>query len=146
MAQPFNIHSETAKAWNKRDYEQLRRLYHPDYVYTGSDGKEWGGGPEAGLAIARMFATAFPDGTLEVKRVLTEGDTAIAEMVGRGTHEGEFMGVPPTHRRVEVPICNVIEVRDGKAYREREYMDMLAIMTQLGVSLEGQKTRTSSPA
>jgi len=42
-----------------------------------------------------------------------------------------------------VPICNVIELRDGKVYREREYMDMLAIMSQLGVPVAGQKSKTA---
>ena len=64
-------------------------------------------------------------------------------MIGRGTQSGEFLGVPPTHRSVEVHICDVIEMRDGKAYREREYMDMLAILTQLGVTASAQKTRTA---
>ncbi len=143
MPRASEIHNEIAKAWNARDFNQLRNLMHADYTYTGSDGKEMAGGQEAGLAIARMFASAFPDGELEVKRVYAQGDTAIAEMVGRGTHGGEFMGIPPTHRRVEVSICNVMELRDGKCYREREYMDMLAIMSQLGVPAAAQRTRTA---
>ncbi|MBZ5585364.1 MAG: ester cyclase [Acidobacteriia bacterium] len=143
MPRASEIHNETAKAWNARDFNQLRNMMHPEYTYTGSDGKEVDGGPEGGLAIAKMFASAFPDGVLEVKRVFTQGDTAIAEMVGRGTQRGTFLGVPPTNRRVEVAICNVIELRDGKVYREREYMDMLSIMNQLGVAATAQKTKTA---
>ncbi|MCL5745022.1 MAG: ester cyclase [Acidobacteria bacterium] len=141
MARPTEIHNEIAKAWNARDFNQLRNLYHPEYTYTGGDGKEMTGGPEAGLNVMKMYASAFPDGVLEVKRVFTQGDTAIAELTGRGTQTGEFMGVPPTHRRVEVRICNVIELRDGKAYREREYMDMLSIMTQLGITVSAGKVK-----
>lgn len=33
-----------------------------------------------------------------------------------------------------VHICNVIESRDGKIYREREYFDMANILAQLGVT------------
>lgn len=143
MAGALEIHREIANAWNARDFNQLRSLLHSEYTYTGGDGKEVTGGPEAGLNIARMFASAFPDGVLEVKRVFTQGDIAIAELIGRGSHRGEFMGVSPTNRRVEVPICNVIELRDGKVYREREYMDMLAIMSQLGVPVAGQKSKTA---
>ncbi len=143
MARASEIHNEIARAWNARDFSQLRNLMHPAYTYTGSDGKELAGGPEGGLSVARMFASAFPDGVLEVKRVFTQGDTAIAEMVGRGTQHGEFLGVAPTHRACEVSICNVIELRDGKAYREREYMDMLAIMNQIGAATTAQRTKTA---
>ena len=126
------IHRELARLWNQRDFQAMRNLLHPAYTYTGGDGKEMTG-PDAGLAIAQMFANAFPDGKLEVKNVYTEGNIAIAEMIGRGNHKGELMGIGPTDKPVEIVICNVIELRDGKVYREREYMDMLTMMTQLGV-------------
>jgi steroid delta-isomerase-like uncharacterized protein len=143
MPQVSEVHREFANAWNKRDFDRIRSLFHAEYTYTGGDGKEMQGGPDVGVSMARMYAAAFPDGSLEVKRVFTQGDTAIAEMIGRGTQKGEFMGVPPPNRRVEISICNVIELRDGKVYREREYMDMLSIMNQLGIALAGHKTRTA---
>jgi steroid delta-isomerase-like uncharacterized protein len=133
MPTPATFHKEAARIWNERDFDAMRALFHPEYTYTGGDGKEIRGGPDAGLGIAKMFAGAFPDAVLEVKKVYTQGDTAIAEMIGRGTHNGALMGIPPTGRRVEINICNVMELRDGKIYREREYMDMLTMMVQMGV-------------
>ena len=44
------------------------------------------------------------------------------------------MGVAPTGRKVTVPICDVIDVRDGKVYAEHEYFDMQHLMQQLGVA------------
>jgi steroid delta-isomerase-like uncharacterized protein len=139
MSAAKEIHEEMADAWNARDYTRLRRLLHPEYSYTGSDGKEVTGGPDAGIGVAKMFAEAFPDGRLRVIRVLAQGNIAMAEMVAKGSHGGDFLGVAATGRPVEVGICNVIELRDGTIYREHEYMDMLAMMTQLGVAtLPGQ--------
>jgi hypothetical protein len=43
------------------------------------------------------------------------------------------MGLAATGKPVELLICNVIELRDGKVYREREYMDMLIVITETGV-------------
>lgn len=133
MSLPASIHRDFAESWNSRDFNKLWNLLHPEYTYTGGDGKEIAG-VDAGIRIARMWADAFPDGRLEVKRVYTEGNTAIAEMVGRGTQTGEFMGIAPSGKRVEVVICNVADVRDGKFYREREYLDMLTILTQIGAA------------
>ena len=133
MATPSDIHRQILDAWNRRDFEALRSLAHPDYSYTGGDGKEMKGGPDVAVNIGRMYANAFPDGKLEIKNVYVQGSTAICEFVARGTHGGELMGIAPTGRRVELSICNVMEVRDGKAYREREYMDLMHMMVQLGV-------------
>ncbi|HET8548668.1 MAG TPA: ester cyclase [Bryobacteraceae bacterium] len=130
---PENIHRALAAAWNARDFDRLRALLNPDYSYTGPDGHEQQG-PEASIAVARLFAAAFPDGRLEVDRVHVAGNVVIAEMTGRGTHGGDFLGIAPTNRPVTLKICNVMEVRNGKATREREYFDMASIFAQLGVS------------
>ena len=127
------IHREVIEATNRRDWDTLRSLHHPQYSYTGGDGQEQTGGPDVGLRIAQMYANAFPDLRLELKRVYVQGDTAIAEMSYSGTHKGELMGIAPTGKCAEGNICNIIEVRDGKIYRERDYFDMNHLLTQLGV-------------
>jgi ketosteroid isomerase-like protein len=133
VVSPHDIHRELLTAWNNRDFERYRSLLHPEYTYTAGDGAEMKGGPDVGVGVGRMFANAFPDSKVEIKGVYVQGDTAIAEFVARGTHDGELMGIGPTGKHVEINVCNIIEVRDGKAYREREYLDMLALLSQLGV-------------
>lgn len=121
------------EAWNKRDFAKMRELMHPEYSYTGGDGQEQKGA-DAGMAVAQMFATAFPDGRIDLVKINEAGDTAIVEFIGRGTHKGELMGIAPTGKTMAMPVCNIMEIRDGKIYREREYMDMMTMMTQLGVA------------
>lgn len=120
------------EAWNSRNFDRMRDLMHPDYSYTGGDGQEQRGA-EAGLAVARMFAAGFPDGRISIVSIKEAGDTVFVEFIGRGTHEGDLMGIAPTGKSIQLPVCNVFEVRDGKIYREREYMDMATLMIQLGV-------------
>ena len=132
MADVSQIHREMMDAWNNRDFSRMRGLLHPEYTYTGGDGKELRG-PEAGIDVAQMYANAFPDGRVEVARVHVAGDTAVAEMVARGTHGGDLLGIAPTGKKVEIRICNVMELRDGKVYREREYFDVMTMLVQLGV-------------
>ncbi len=128
------IARELTDAWNRRDWARYRQLLHPDYSYTGGDGQTQKG-PEAGMALVQMWATAYPDGKIEVQRVhAVSPELAILEFVGRGTHKGDLMGIAPTGRQMSIPVCNVIEVRDGKIVAEREYMDMFHMMQQLGVA------------
>ena len=133
---PKEVAQGALDAWNNRDFDRMRDLMHPEYTYTGPDGREQKG-PEAGMAVAHMFADAFPDGRVEILNTKEAGDTAVVEFVGRGTHGGDLMGIAPTGRPVNIPICEVLEVRDGKIYREREYMDMATMMAQLGVMPAG---------
>ena len=128
-----DVVKESLDAWNSRNFDRMRDLMHPGYTYTGGDGREQKG-PEAGLAVARMFATAFPDGRIDVVNIKESGDTVLVEFIGRGTHKGDMMGIAPTGRSVTIPVCDVLEVRDGKIYREREYIDMAHVLTQLGVT------------
>jgi len=131
MAKVNEIHREMLEAWNRRDFATMRGLLHPQYAYQGPDGKE-AAGPETGLAIAQMYANAFPDGRLEIERVHVAGETSIAEVVARGKHGGDLMGIAATGKDIEIRICNVVEVRDGKVYREREYMDLMTMLAQIG--------------
>ena len=81
-----------------------------------------------------MFATAFPDGKIDVQSIHATGNVAIVEFIGRGTHNGDLMGIAPTGRQISIPVCEVYELRDGKIYAERQYMDMMHMMQQLGVA------------
>lgn len=127
------IAQEFTDAWNRRDWVRYRELLHPDYSYTGGDGKRQVG-RDAGLAVAQMFASAFPDGKIDVQRIHAAGNTVVVEFIGKGTQKGELMGLAPTGRTVEILVSDILEVRDGKIVNEREYMDLLAMMQQLGAA------------
>ena len=133
MSDAACIAREYNDAWNRRDWARYRELLHPEYTYTGGDGQAQKG-QDVGLAVGQMFATAFPDGKIELKSVHATGDVAIVEFIGRGTHKGDLMGIAPTGRQVTVPVCDILEIRDGKIIAEREYMDMMHMMQQLGVA------------
>ena len=133
MSDPATIAREYLEAWNRRDWETFRGVLHAGYSYTGGDGQTQKG-PEAGLAVGQMFANAFTDGKIELRKISVAGDIAVVEFIARGTHDGDLMGIAPTGRRMELPACTVLEMRDGKILAEREYMDMLHMMQQLGVA------------
>ena len=133
MSDVASIAREYNDAWNRRDWARWRELLHPEYTYTGGDGQVQKG-PEAGLAMGQMFANAFPDGKGDIQKITATGDIAIVEFIGRGTHTGDLMGIAPTGRQMTIPVCEVYELRDGKIYAERQYMDMLHMMQHLGVA------------
>ena len=132
MANVTDIQRQLVDSWNSRDWNTYRSLLHSDYRYTGPDGKEETG-PDAGLKIAQMYANAFPDGKLEVKESVSSNNATVSELIAKGTHKGDLKGIAATGKRIEIRIANIMEIRDGKIYREREYFDVMSMMVQLGV-------------
>lgn len=126
---------EYLESWNRRDWDTFRAALAPGYTYMGGDG-EIHEGPESGVEVGQMFATAFPDGKLDLKKPIVSGDTAVVEFTASGTHTGDLMDIPPTGKTMSIPVVVVLEFRDGKIVAEREYIDMLHMMTQLGLAPE----------
>ena len=65
--------------------------------------------------------------------MIAEGETVVLRCTFTGTHEGEFMGIPPTGRRIEVGEIHIYRLEDGKAVEHRVGRDDLGAMRQLGV-------------
>ena len=56
----------------------------------------------------------FPDLTIAVEDVMAEGDKVTARVTMHGTHSGEFQGIAPTGRRVEVRALDMFRIEHGK--------------------------------
>ena len=132
MSDAASIAREYLESFNRRDWGRIRELFASGYSYTGSDGEKQQG-PEAGMAVVQMWASAFPDAKIDIRQIHVAGDVATVEFQASGTQNGELMGIPATGRKVSMPVCTVLDIKDGKITAEREYMDLAHMMQQLGV-------------
>jgi len=132
MVDSANIVKQYVEAMNSHNIDKIRQLLHPQYSYTGSDGKRQEG-IEAGINVTTMYMNAFPDLKLDVKHSYATGDIVVTEFIAKGTQKGRFMEIAPTGRQVAVPVCEVVECRDGKIWSERDYFDTNIMMEQLGI-------------
>ena len=81
----------------------------------------------------RMYRAAFPDLRMEADDVLVSGDMVVARVRASGTHQGEFMGMPATGKRVDVQLIDIIRFGDdGLAHEHWGVLDALGMMQQLG--------------
>lgn len=119
---------------NERDWDAMRNVMHPEYSYTGGDGRRVEGGPDVGIAVSKMFIGAMSDAHIAVDRIHAAGGVTILECTGTGTHDGKFGNIQPTQTRVSMPVCIVLEFKDGKVFTEREYMDMAHLFQQMGAT------------
>lgn len=88
---------------------------------------------EGDKQLVGMLRSAFPDLRFTLLHQLCDGDLAVHHGVGRGTHKGELMGIPPTGRQVEITGINVNRFDGGKLVESWGVLDMLSLMQQLGV-------------
>jgi steroid delta-isomerase-like uncharacterized protein len=86
------------------------------------------------LEFFRMLRTAFPDLRMQVEDVIASGDKAVARVAATGTHQGEFVGIPPTGRSVAVQVIDIMRFDDaGLVCEHWGLTDTMAMMQQLGV-------------
>jgi steroid delta-isomerase-like uncharacterized protein len=87
-------------------------------------------------AIKEVFATlhrAFPDLHIKVEDVIAEGDKVVSRHTVTGTHQGEYMGLPPTGRSVTYNEIFILRFADGRIAETWGVVDVLSQMRQLGV-------------
>jgi steroid delta-isomerase-like uncharacterized protein len=89
-------------------------------------------------AFFSMFIAAFPDLRFEPQDVFASGDKAVARARVSGTHQGDFMGMPPTGKSFDVQVIDIVRFSDDGLAREHwGVFDAMAMMQQLGAIPEG---------
>ena len=79
---------------------------------------------------------------ITVKQQLAEGDLVATRWSGRGTHEGELMGIEPTGKQVTVSGLTISRLEGGKIVEEFQNWDTFGLMQQLGaIKADGARPR-----
>jgi steroid delta-isomerase-like uncharacterized protein len=98
-------------------------------------------GTSADLAGLKDFVAqiraAFPDMQMTADDLIVEGDRLAIRSTMRGTHEGDFMGIPGTGKKVEVSNYDFVRFENDRAAEHWGTIDSAALMEQLGVGPPG---------
>ena len=117
------------KAVNRHDVDAEMEYMAEDMTYVNDS---VGTSDKNGFRDALvMFYAAFPDVKYQVNQMVSEGDTVVVELTVTGTHKGEFLGVPPTSKKINTHLAVVMELEAGKVKRWRTYTDTATLMRQL---------------
>jgi hypothetical protein len=120
-------------AFNARDEQALRRLYHPSAVVKRptwpSDGDV-----ASSLDSIRLDFGAYPDGQLEIRQIIVQDRIAVVEFLFRGTNTAPltlFTGqeVPATGKMLQLGGTIVLTFDDeGLITGERQYWDVYPLV------------------
>ena len=91
-------------------------------------------GPESLQGAVRVFKEGFPDLVETVEEMIGEGDKVVIRSLWKGTHTGEFVGIPATGKAVVLTGINFYRVgEDGMLIERHGSFDVLGMMQQIGL-------------
>lgn len=118
---------------NTNDEKLADELISPDIRLQTPMRREPYCGPAGYRELIRHIRSSFPDVQWALEEMVAEGDRAACHFTARGTHEGEFFGIAPTHKKVSWPAMNIYTFNNDKLVREYAQPDFLPLLQQLGM-------------
>jgi len=121
---------------DKGNLEIFLKLLAPDFKFYFPSNSSTPMSREDEMAMAKMMITAIPDLTHEITDIFAVKDRVVARFVGKGTHQAELEGIPPTGNKLAVSGISIFRIKDGLVVEEIEEADMLGLYQQLGMELK----------
>ena len=112
-------------AWINNDVVQIENLFAQDY----SVNDRWIG-IEGVKQSVQFLHTVFSDISAEPNEIVAEGDKVVLRWTVRGKQQGEFMGIPPTGKIVELQGINIYHITDAKIQANYGYGCVVCLREQ----------------
>jgi len=121
---------------NKGNTDVLNEYFAPDYGYYFPSNAQEPRSLEKTQELVKTHFKSFPDFKWNIEELFAVKDMVIARVSTTGTFTGEYRGLPPTGKKVESSAIFIVRIENGKVVEEREEVDVLRIMQQLGMELK----------
>jgi len=118
---------------NERDMSVAEELFAEDFVIPGTGYR----GPEGAKAWVSAFRESFSDSKDTIVDQAAEGDKVITVVSVTATHDGEWLGQPPTGKTVSWRGVAVDRLAGGKIVERYAVIDLLGVARQLGIVSAG---------
>jgi len=117
---------------SRKNLEAIDEFVARDFI----EHEELPPGVPPGLEGIKFFfaewAKGFPDGRASLDMSIAEGDLVVGYETWRGTHTGEYLGMPPSGKTVAYKVIDIVRVANGKVVEHWGVGDNLALMQQIG--------------
>lgn len=117
---------------SRGNIDALDEFCAPDFVnYSAPPGMP--SNCEGVKHVTAMFRQAFPDSYFTIEDMVAEGDKVVTRKTFHGSHQSEFMGIPPTGKQVSIGLIDIVRIAGGQVVEHWSIGDNLGMMQQLGV-------------
>ena len=122
-----------AEKINEGDVESAVETFAEDAV-DHDPAPDQGPGRAGFKEFFTALTTAFPDAHIEPAHMVADDDNIAIAYTLTGTHDGDFNGIAPTGRKIEVRGLQIGRFEDGKIVERWGSSDELGILKQLGAA------------
>jgi len=130
-----NIVRRYQEAYNTKDFEALAEVLAAD-VITPNIISGMPPGIEGAKAVHQKTLLGMPDYYTTIEDLIAEGDKVVARVTMTGTHTGNFYGIAPTGRRVNLTSIYIVRIAEGKIVEHWGEEDGVAVLKQLGFKIK----------
>lgn len=112
--------------------DSITMVYSPENIVGIDDFK----------AYYSNFVTGFSNVEFTIVDVFGQDDKLVKHWRFKGTHSGDFFGIPATDNTVDVEGVTLVEMKNGKIAKEQDFMDNMVFMQQLGIASSPENVST----
>jgi steroid delta-isomerase-like uncharacterized protein len=125
------VRRNTEEVQGQGKFEVFDQLFADDFVdHTTQPGTT---PDKAGVRkLYTYLRQAFPDFHAEIHWQLADGDRVTTFKTYHGTHEGPYLGIAPSHRKIQFETVDVMRVENGKITDHWGVANLLSLMRQIG--------------
>ncbi len=128
------FHHWNDEVWNHQRLELVDQLVDPNYYRHDPGIPHEVRGPESLKQLIRMYFTAFPDLHLTPVQVIAEGGMVAVVQTARGTHKGQFLGMPATGKSASVTVIELFRLENHRIVEQWVSVDVQGMLRQLGMA------------
>ena len=123
------VKSFVEEVFNNHNLEAIER-------YLAEQGREGFKQKKEGFkeSLSAQFK-AFPDIQVKIEHILAENDLVIVFLSFTGTHTGEFRGMPPTNKRINIRSADLYRIENEKIVEHWDVVDQLNLLQRIGITL-----------
>jgi len=123
--------------WNERRLDVADSIFAKDCVThqlrSGVPADAVPRGPEAIKEHVAGWIASFPDLHFNIEQMVSEGDRVMTQMLMEGTHQGAWLGIPASGKKMQTRMFTVHRVVQSKIVEDWVLVDSLGVFQQLGV-------------
>jgi len=117
---------------NKREIDKINATSFDENVILVADTENIVG-IEGFKGYYQNYLTGFSDISFTIVDVFGQGDKIVKQWNFKGTHTGNFFGIQASGKTVDIDGVTLVLMKDGKIAQERDFLDNLDFLRQLGL-------------
>lgn len=121
--------------WNEGNAAAIPDFHTPDFTIEDPYNPTPGKGPDAAKKYLTSYKRSLPDLTFHIQNQIGEGDIVVNFLTATGTHDGELLGFPPTHKKATVNAIVTLRMKSGKVTECTTMWDAVSFLRAVGVEM-----------